>query len=285
MSNPKILTYIPFANNGRKNTVPVDRSSGMDERLATQKEGFPDITMIPKNSGGQPPDGQDLNGYLNQLSIDTVHRQSGQQMQYDADFCKAIGGYSKGSVLQSTDLSTFWISYLDNNMSNPDSSSSNGWNRFAYTPVASSTTTGTVKIADNLSSTATDTALTANRGKILNDKMTQMTSRNIRAVDQGYQELRNPDGTVALIYQWGTVSYDSQPKEIQVDITFKEAFPTMCLNVQATRIMAKHSTNGDGNAVIIQNTISTKGVSFSLQTYNDQNTADLRGFTWFAIGY
>ena len=79
MSNPEILTYIPFAVNGEKNILQVYRQPKQDEEDATLSEGFPKITMIPESSGGKAPKGLDMNGALYQLSLDTAHRQSGKQ--------------------------------------------------------------------------------------------------------------------------------------------------------------------------------------------------------------
>ena len=282
MSNPEILTYVPFARDGERNLIPVTRQDGQDARLATFSGGYPKITMTPKSAGGEPPDGMDMNGVLYQISLDTVHRQSGKQMQYDATYATNIGGYSKGSVLQSTDLSTFWISTVDGNTTDPDSTNASGWNRFAYTPVATSTTTGTVKLADTLASNATDTALTANQGNVLNSKISQITSSNSMGYYQGYIEFKDASGNVVMAHQWGTVDYNSNPGEIQVDITFQKPFNNACLNIQATRKMSQHSTKGDSGVNIISTTKS--GASFSVQTYNNTYSADCRGFTWFAIG-
>lgn len=276
MSNPEILTYVPFARDGERNLIPVTRKDGQDARLATFSEGYPKITMTPKSAGGEPPDGMDMNGALYQISLDTVHRQSGKQMQYDATYAKNIGGYSKGSVLQSTDSSTFWISTVDGNTTDPDSTSASGWNRFAYTPVATSTTTGTVKIADTLASNATDTALTANQGNILNTKINTLFTNSNIGPSNGYIWM----GT--LLLQWGTVDYDSNPGEVQAIVTFPIQFPKFVINIQATRKMSQQSANGDGGVNIITQSLST--ATFSLQTYNNSNSSDVRGFTWFAIG-
>lgn len=276
MSNPEILTYVPFARDGERNLIPVTRQDGQDARLATFSGGYPKITMTPKSAGGEPPDGMDMNGALYQISLDTVHRQSGKQMQYDATYATNIGGYSKGSVLQSTDLSTFWISTVDGNTTDPDSTNASGWNRFAYTPVATSTTTGTVKIADTLASNATDTALTANQGNVLNAKINTLFTNSSIGSSNGYIYLGK------LLIQWGTVDYSSNPGEVQADITFPIPFPTFVANIQATRKMSQQSANGDGGVNIIGQSLT--GASFSVQTYNNTNSSDLRGFNWFAIG-
>lgn len=288
-NNPEILTYVPFAINGQKNTVPVDHVSGTDDRLASQRGGWPAICLIPKSAGGQPPDGMDLNGYLYQLSLDTVHRQSGKVMQFDAEYASNIGGYSKGALLQSTDLSTFWISTADKNLTDPDSSSASNWKQFAYTPIATSTTQGTVKLADTLNSTAKDTALTANQGSVLNTQIGNLAS-SVGAMfatssmqKNGYFEIKDVNGNVVMMWQWGTVDYDSYPSELQYNLTFPQPFPKNCLTVIPARKMSQHSSNGDGGINVVGTPTNT-GAVFSLQQYEGNYYYDLRGFTWLAIG-
>lgn len=251
MSNPEILTYVPFARDGEKNLIPVTRKDGQDARLATFSEGYPKITMTPKSAGGEPPDGMDMNGALYQISLDTVHRQSGKQMQYDATYSTNIGGYSKGSVLQSTDLSTFWISTVDGNTSDPDSANASGWNRFAYTPVATSTTTGTVKIADTLASNATDTALTANQGRILAGQI----QNSIDHVWVG-----------STLIQWS----NGQGKSGDI-FSHPIPFPNNCFSIQITDSVG-YATGG-------YNKIGDGKTKFKLMTTTESMT-----FSWIAIG-
>lgn len=251
MSNPEILTYVPFARDGERNLIPVTRQDGQDDRLATFSGGWPKITMTPKSAGGEPPDGMDLNGALYQISLDAVHRQSGKQMQYDATYATNIGGYSKGSVLQSTDLSTFWISTVDGNLTNPDSTSASGWNRFAYTPVATSTTTGTVKIADTLASNATDTALTANQGRIL---FNMLGGNSIKAGrKKGYLQGEY------------TVLFDSP-------------FLNNC-----DFILVSNSTDGNKSANIVVGHTPTKN-GFTLSVRKGVSQDDLTDITYLALG-
>ena len=222
MSNPEVMTYIPFAMNGEKNILQVYRQPRQDEEDATLSEGWPKITMLPESSGGIAPKGLDMNGVLYQLSVDTVHRQKGKQIQYDSTYATNIGGYSKGAILQSTDLTKSYISTVDNNLTDPDSSASSGWNVYAQTPTATSTTTGTVKIADNLTSTAKDTALTANQGRILANMLTS-------EIDQ--------QSIGGNILKWGSALITSRvtvdPNYVPATIKFQTPFPNNCFQVVA----------------------------------------------------
>lgn len=283
MSNPSIMIYVPFALNGNKNTIQVTRQENQDQEDATWNGGFPDSTMLPESSGGLSPKGLDFNGIFYALSADTVHRQSGKQIQYDATYATNIGGYSKGSVVQSSDLSRFWISTIDGNTTDPDSASSSGWNRFAYTPVATSTTTGTVKLVDSLASTDKQAALTASQGSALVSRISNAVNTVFGDYFQGYQDFKDGNGNTVLTYQWGTVDYSTYPGEVQVDITFRKPFSQVCFNAQATRKMAFHSNNGDSGVHIIS--FNKQGASFSLQLYGPASSStEIRGFTWFALG-
>lgn len=96
--------------------------------------------------------------------------------------------------------------------------------------------------------------------------------------ENGYKYLG--DG---LILQWGTMDYTSYPGETKVDITFPITFPNNVLNINSTRKMAQHSGAGDGGVLLVSQ--SNSGASFSLNVFNSNAIGDLRGFTWFAIGY
>lgn len=229
MSNPAIMIYVPFALNGNKNIIQVTRQENQDQEDATWSAGYPDITMIKQSAGGKAPKGLDMNGVLYSLSADIVHRQSGKQMLFDAEYATNIGGYAKGSLLQSTDLSRFWISTVDGNTTDPDSSSASGWNRFAYTPVATSTTTGTVKLVNNLASTDVEAALTAAQGKIIKDTL-DLWSALSNGTTIGAQTL--PNGRVLM---WGEAQINAKVTSIATPstVTFQTPFPEACYQVVA----------------------------------------------------
>lgn len=259
MSNPSIMLYVPFALNGKKNTIQVTRQTNQDEEDATWSDGFPDVTMIKESVGGKAPKGLDFNGVFYSLSADTVHRQSGKQIQYDATYSANIGGYSKGAIIQSTDLSKFWISTVDGNLTDPDSTSASGWSRFAYTPVATSTTLGTVKLADNLTSTEKDTALTANQGRILASMMTS----NIDHQWIG-----------STLVQWGKI-------EIATNKTTDIKLPINFPNNALTSFACFGSVIPQGNSYAIGSDVYLDRISVTMLSSSSNATFGIR---WFAIG-
>lgn len=262
MSNPAIMIYVPFALNGNKNIIQVTRQENQDQEDATWSTGYPDITMIKQSAGGKAPKGLDMNGVLYSLSADIVHRQSGKQMLFDAEYATNIGGYAKGSLLQSTDLSRFWISAVDGNTTDPDSASSSGWNRFAYTPVATSTTTGTVKLVNSLDSTATDAALTAAQGRTLNNRITSTPNTQVLG-DNLLKFASTPEIDFANGYQ--------------ERFTFTEPFPTRCVQVQVTPYGA------NPNAWV--SVITSDRTGFTAVFYENSGVIQSVGIQYMAIGY
>lgn len=101
-----------FANNGIKNTIP---DTTANEGYASYDEGFPAITMQPKESGGLPPRGQDMNGILNELSQFNQYQQMGGTYGLDNNIL-TNGGYAKNSIVYQDD--GIYRSLVDNNIDN-----------------------------------------------------------------------------------------------------------------------------------------------------------------------
>lgn len=175
MSNPFLLKA-PFCYAGSKNTIQVTRQSGQDPEDATLAEGFPPITMVP--TGGIPPKGEDMNGALYEISSPVAHYCRGDRILFDAAYAAAIGGYNAGAILASNDYQRDYISLVDNNLADPNGTNTT-WAVYAgqgSVPVATSTITGTVKLINSLASLATDAALTAAQGKVLNDAIATLAT-------------------------------------------------------------------------------------------------------------
>jgi hypothetical protein len=102
---------IPFANSGQKNTIPTT-GNGVSAGFDT---GFPPVTMQPITAGGVPPQGKDFNGILYDVTTHTVWVNAGGQYQFDAALSTAIGGYPAGMVLQSNDGLKSYVSAVNNN--------------------------------------------------------------------------------------------------------------------------------------------------------------------------
>lgn len=93
---------------------------------ASVEGGFPPITMQSELGGGEPPLGQDMNGFLFMITTHTVWVQSGQLYQYNSDVSTAIGGYAVGTILGMADGSGIWLNTEADNTNNPDTGGA-GW--------------------------------------------------------------------------------------------------------------------------------------------------------------
>lgn len=89
---------LPFANNGQKNEIPLV-AEGANSNKATLTDGFPPITMKPKDDGGQPPEGKDFNGILYLATSFYFAFQNGWLPTFEQSVSDAIGGYAKGAIL------------------------------------------------------------------------------------------------------------------------------------------------------------------------------------------
>ena len=153
MPNPDLI-LMPFAQDGNKNTIPLERAITDPIYRASWKAGFPPDTRLPKDLGGEAPDGLDFNGVLNALSQAVVFLQKGNAYQFDA----ALAPYPIGALVRSNDNLTTYQSTVPNNSNNPNSNMS-GWRVY----------NGSGFIVDNLTTNDSAKALSAAQGKVLQD--------------------------------------------------------------------------------------------------------------------
>lgn len=115
---------IAFGVNGPREDLPDTTPSG--DNAASYNSGFPPITMTLKSAGGLPPKGQDMNQILYELSNLSRWASSGALNSYDEAFSTAISGYPKGSVLLGNDGTTIYVSTIDANTNDPNTTAT-GW--------------------------------------------------------------------------------------------------------------------------------------------------------------
>jgi len=115
------LILTPFGENATPGTIdpiPETRGPGDDPQQATWDEGFPLVTMTPLAAGGIPPKGQDFNGVLNAISEHTVFTGRGGQYKWSSAYVTASGGYSIGDVIQADDGLNSYVSLVNTNTAN-----------------------------------------------------------------------------------------------------------------------------------------------------------------------
>lgn len=153
MPNPDLI-LIPFAQDGDKNTIPLELEIGDPVYRASLKVGFPPDTRIPKDIGGEPPDGLDFNGILNVLSQAIVFMQKGNAYQFDAN----LAPYPIGALVRSNDNLTTFQNTEPLNSNNPNSNMT-GWRVY----------NGSGFIVDNLTTNDATKVASARTVKELND--------------------------------------------------------------------------------------------------------------------
>ena len=132
MPDYKVLT-IPFARDAvpdMVNDIP-DDPSVLEPQLASFKQGFPYITTIPLVAGGIPPEGQDFNGILRDITEHVVHQNKGGMYKFEADIV-AAGGYPQGAVLAANDGLSLWVSLVDANVEDFNTGTPTQWARIAF---------------------------------------------------------------------------------------------------------------------------------------------------------
>lgn len=96
---------------------------------ADMQQGFPPQNFQPPGSGGTAPFGAEMNGILNMATAWSRWSGAGAPVPYDAAFAAALTptpGYPAGAVLMSANGLGWWLSSIDNNMTDPDSGGA-GW--------------------------------------------------------------------------------------------------------------------------------------------------------------
>ena len=119
---------IPFADSAVApyiRTIPQTPSGTPGQAALTT--GFPPENFSPVAAGGVPPYGEDFNGLLNQISAWNQWQSCRAFQPYDATFQGQISGYPRGAIVESlVEPMLFYISIVDNNVTNPDTGGA-GW--------------------------------------------------------------------------------------------------------------------------------------------------------------
>ena len=161
MTNPDLIPE-PFAQSGNKNPIPLERATSDPVYRASWKAGFPPDTRLPKDLGGEAPDGLDFNGVLNIISQAVVFLQKGNDYQFDP----VLAPYPIGALVRSNDNLTTFQNTEPLNSNNPNSNMT-GWRVY----------NGSGFIVDNLTTNDSAKALSAAQGKALKDSKIETTAR------------------------------------------------------------------------------------------------------------
>lgn len=270
MTNPFMIPQ-PFANNGNKNDIKDVRDPIDPIQTAAWLTGFPPVTMTPKEAGGLPPNGLDMNGVLNAVSQGLVHRQRGERMQFSFAYATSIGGYPKGAIIQSNDMTKEFQSLVDNNATDPNTTLGAFWKIYA----------GDGSVADG-SQTQKGLVQFATAQQV-QDKLDIARAINpadvVKMFTRASNKITFPDGTIIL---WGATDFIGGDNMLLTS-NFHEPFPNECYFVQIGTKTQR--TTGLGAQRMAQYVSHTKSqFSWFSDQFIDSGPA-LISATYIAIGY
>lgn len=166
---------IPWANSAVDpyiRTIPQASQIGVQNCAASLTDGFPPLTFVPASAGGCPPFGKDFNGILKQITQWSRWNSAGAPVFWDSAFSTQIGGYPKGTILQSTVLvGRLWFSTAENNTTNPDATDGSAAN---WTVLPGTAYPG--QLIQTLGSTAPPNTVSAN-GRTVGNASSNATGR------------------------------------------------------------------------------------------------------------
>lgn len=113
--------------------IPEDSQVSIEAGAASLQTGFPPLNFTPIPAGGVPPFGKDMNGILRQITQWAQWQAAGGPIKWDSTFATDIGGYPAGAIVASNLVAgNQFISTADDNLTDPDSSSSAGWAPYGF---------------------------------------------------------------------------------------------------------------------------------------------------------
>lgn len=271
MTNPDLIP-VPFAQGGNKNSIPTTRATSDPVYRAAWTDGFPPDTRIPKDLGGEAPDGLDFNGLFYVLSQAIVFLQKGNAYQFDA----SLAPYPIGALVRSNDGLTTYQNIIALNSANPNTDMT-GWRVY----------NGSGFIVDNLTTNDSGKALSAAQGKILQDNKFDKTNLNntltSAAVDQALtaaqgKVLAARDFGVGQTWQdvtasrvAGTTYTNNTNRPIQVSISAPDTAnqsPTISIYVDSVKIMSLNYDSGSNFGSSAFSFIVPAGSSYNVTLTN-----------------
>jgi hypothetical protein len=165
------LILVPFAQDApavNVDAIPVSLGPSDPPQAASWSQGFPTVTMTPLAAGGIPPRGQSFNGVLQDITQHLVYIGGGGQYKWSQAYVTAKGGYAIGDVIQSDDGLLAYVSIVNNNTQNFNTTPASigpSWRLWAggQVPAATTATPGIARIATQVevdNSNGTNTIVT-----------------------------------------------------------------------------------------------------------------------------
>lgn len=166
MQSPEKIV-LPFADDGDKNSIPINSQIGVVDGAPSYETGWPPLTMIPIEEGGIPPVGPDFNGILNVLTAIARWNVAGGTYHFDANFAASphTEGYPLGAIVRKASNNGLWVCVQQNNTTNPDTGGAGWMDFFAWiNPTAYG---GKIYVNANLNVTAGDYLVDTTAGSFI----------------------------------------------------------------------------------------------------------------------
>ena len=277
----------------KTNPIPVPSQQGITPGAASWVDGFPPLCSADASAGGVPPNREDMNGGLYQMSAVDVWMCAGGGFPYNSAFSASIGGYPKGARVLMASGNGYWVSTVDNNVTDPDTGGA-GWASAdenaitALTGDVSASGPGSAAATVNWPKPGTIGSTTANTGAFTTlTATTPASSDNSTNVATtawcllGFVISLGTNGYIGVptwlggwMLQWGTSGII--PNNTETSVSFNgTGFPNACFAVFATDSGGRVST---GNSAAVAAAPSSK------TAFNVNVSASGETVTWFAIG-
>ena len=271
---PAQLVLAWASGDGTKtNPIPVPSQIGVTPGAASWTDGYPPLCATPLASGGIPPAKPDMNGGLFQMSAVDVWMCAGGGFPWSSSFSTAVGGYPKGARVLMASGAGYWVSTVDNNVTDPDTGGA-GWATVdtngitALTGDVSATGPGSAVATVNWPVPGTIGSTTPNTGAFTTLTATTPSSSDnstkaattawcflgfaISLGTSGY--IKFPTWLGGIILQWvqGTTTLSASARQVFSE-TWPIAFPNHCYNIQTSVLLDNAvATNYDGYAIYVQ---------------------------------
>ena len=261
----------------KTNPIPVPSQQGITPGAASLTDGFPPLCATPIASGGIPPSKADMNGILYQMSAVDVWMCAGGGFPYNSAFQTAIGGYPKGARVLMASGNGYWVSMVDNNVTDPDTGGA-GWASADENAITALTGPVTATGPGSAGATITPTGVTP--GSYIGADITVNAAGQVTAAANGFTSGSNGNGywvkdPTGRIHQWGSVSGTISTGSI---IPFATPFSNASsVSVVASAIITHGS--GIGYPSITNGSVTTSQFGVEMGSNPSQ------GIYWQADGY
>lgn len=286
----QIIKAWATGDSSKTNPIPVPSQEGITPGAASLTDGFPPLCATPIASGGIPPSKADMNGILFQMSAIDVWESAGAGFPYDAAFSSAIGGYPKGARVLKASGSAYWISTVDNNVTDPDTGGA-GWASDGTGGITALTGDVTATGPGSAAATLAVSGVTAGsytQANLTIDAKGRVTAAANGSGTSGFTSGNNSNGyweidPIGTIRQWGSVAAAEGTQETLLSKSFPFFFPNA---VQRVSLSMYDSSQTDYSCSPVPNLLSMNqsGITLYWNRNADHVATSSQVITFEAIG-